>query len=102
MIRRMSRATIDFAGPGDHVVVAGAPTLPTRVWKIFFVVSSATTVKFKDGVIDLTGSITLFAGGTFVLDFDDDPWFSGTPGSDFIISQTGTAQVSGQVSYTQT
>lgn len=97
----LTEATIDFTSTGDNTVVAGSGSLVTKVYRLFFTVSTATTVTFKQGATSLTGAMTLSAGGAVVLDLTGDPWFTSSAGQGFIISQTGTAQISGRVYYTQ-
>ncbi len=98
----LSGVAINASSTGDNAVVAAVATQCVLVFKIFFVASTATTVTFKDGAsTSLTGAITLTAGGSFVLDLDSEPWFVATRGNAFIISQSGTAQLSGRVYYQQ-
>lgn len=97
----LTGAAINASSTGDNTIVAAVATKCTLVFKIFFVSSAATTVTFKDGSTALTGAITLTAGGSFVLDLDSEPWFIATAGNAFIISQSGTAQLSGRAYYKQ-
>jgi len=97
----LTEAKIDFAGTGDNTIVAAVNPQTTRCFKMFFVVSAATTVIIKDGATALTGAMTFNAGGTFTLDQDGDPWFTGTSNTAFIINQSGTAQISGRMYYKQ-
>jgi hypothetical protein len=101
---REQEAAINFTATGDNTVVAGVAGQQIRVYRIFFVVSAATTITFKDGAgTNLTGAISMLANGSFVLDFDFDnhPWFTTSVGNAFVINQSGTAQVSGRVYFTQ-
>jgi len=98
----LSGVAINGNSAGDNIIVAAVETQCVLVFKIFFVASTATTVTFKNGAsTSLTGAITLTAGGSFVLDLDSEPWFIATRGNAFIISQSGTAQLSGRVYYQQ-
>ena len=100
-----ANSPIDFSAVGDNVVVtAGHPTHRVKVWRIFFIVSAATTVTIKDGAgISLSGPMAMLANGSLVFDMipgtrnTDVPWFRTSPGNAFIINQTAGAQVSGTV-----
>lgn len=98
---------IDASSTGDNTIVPGVTGQIVRVWQIFFVTSADTIITIKDGGTPLTGPITMLGGGSFVLDFvrgsreADQPWFTTSPGNAFIISQTGTAQISGRCYYAQ-
>lgn len=103
-----AEAAIDFSAPGDNVVVAAVAGAQVRVFQLFLVVDMATILTIKDGAgIDLTGPMDMVAHGSIVLDFvrgsreADQPWFTTSPGNAFIINQTGGAQVSGRLYYTQ-
>lgn len=99
----LSKASIDCASNGENIIVAAIALKSVLVYRIFFVASTATTVTFIDGTggTAFTGAVTLTAGGSFVLDLDEEPWFDTTRGNAFIISQTGTAQLSGRIYYVQ-
>lgn len=97
----LSEAKIDFVATGDNTIVAAVAAQTTRLHRIFFVVSADTNVTIKDGATALTGVITMKAGGSFVLDMDGDPWFTGSTNTNFIINQSGTAQISGRMYYKQ-
>lgn len=93
-------ATISFSSSGDNTVVAATAAQSIRVYRMTFVVSADTVITIKDGAgTSLTGAMTFFAGGAYVLEWSDVPWYTTTAGNAFIINQTGTAQVSGRVEY---
>jgi hypothetical protein len=94
-----AEASVDFSNTSDNTIVSATAGQSIRVYRIFFVTSADTTITFKDGSTGLTGAITMFAGGAFVLDYQDLAWFVTTVGSAFVISQTGTAQISGRIWY---
>lgn len=93
--------SIDFSSTGDNTVIAGISGQTIRVWRIFFVLSAATNLTFKNGSISLTGAMSMAANGSFLLDLQGDPWFVTSSGNNFIINQSGTAQVSGTIFYSQ-
>ena len=73
-----------------------------RVYKMMLVAATATTVKFQDGTTDLTGLMTLGAGGGILLDLDGQPWFTCSVGAQFTVAQSGSSQLSGAIYYTLT
>lgn len=97
-----TRGKIDNSGSGDVTIVAGVSLQTVRVYKIFLTVSATTNLVIKDGSTALTGAMTFFAGGSFVLDFNPaDPWFITTAGNAFVINSSASVQMSGRVYYTQ-
>ena len=97
----LTEISINFSGTGDNTVVSAVAGQHVRVYKIFFVVNAATNLIFKNDGTGLTGSVAMLANGSFVLDFDERPWFTATSGNAFIINQSGTAQISGRCYYVQ-
>ncbi len=98
----LTHAAISFSSTGDNVIVSTASSQTVRVFRMFFVTSAATTITIKSGgATNMTGAMSFTANGSFTLDFSGDPWFVTTSGQGLIFSQTGTAQVSGAIDYTQ-
>jgi len=93
--------SIDFTATGDNTIVAAVAGKAVRVYRIFFVLSAASDIVFKKGATALTGVIEMKEGGSVTLDFQDQPWFTTELGEAFVINQSGTAQVSGRLYYTQ-
>jgi len=98
--RVLTSEVIDFGGAGDNTIVSGQAERTIRVFKVFFVASDATEITFKDGAVALTGPITLMDGGSFVLDFDGEPWFMTSVGADLVLNSSNPSQVSGRIYYT--
>lgn len=95
-------AAITFSNTGDNTVIAGVSGQTIRVWRLFFVVNAATNVTIKDGAsTSLTGAMAMAANGGFTLDLQGDPWFVTSSGNNFVVNQSGTAQISGTIYYTQ-
>lgn len=95
-------AVISFSSSGDNTVVSAVAGQSIRVYRMTFVVSADTVITIKDGAsTGLTGAMTFFAGGAYVLEWQDVPWYTTTTGNAFIINQTGTAQVSGRIEFQQ-
>jgi hypothetical protein len=96
------QAVINFNTAGDQTLVAGVAGQIIQVFKIFFVVSAAATLTFKDGGSALTGAMSFTANGSLTFAFDTTPWFFASPGNSFVLTQTTTtAQVSGRIYYSQ-
>jgi len=92
---------IDFVATGDNTLVAGVAGASVRAYHLFLVVSAATTLTFKRGGTSLSGPMAMTANGSVVLDFVGQPWLTTADGEALVLSQSGTAQVSGQLGYTQ-
>lgn len=102
-----SEIAIDFAAPGDNVVVPATLDYQIRVFQLFLLVCQDTELTFKDGAgTALTGPMCMLAHGSIVLDFvrgsreADQPWFLTSPGNAFIINSSNPGQVSGRLYYT--
>ena len=94
-------APIDFTASGDQTLVAAVAGRSVRVYHLFLVVSADTELTFKRGATELTGPMPMLANGSIVLDFQGQPWFATLDNEAFVLNQSGTAQVSGQLAYTQ-
>jgi hypothetical protein len=97
----LTSAAITFSSSGDNTVVsAGAGQVTTRVHRLFIVVAGATSITIKNGAgASLTGAMPLSAGGSIVLDFNQEPWFKTSAATAFIINSSAAVQVSGMVDY---
>lgn len=94
-------ASLSFASSGDNTIISATAAQTSRVFKIFFTVATACTVIFKSDATALTGSMTFTSGGSFVLDFDAEPWFITGTNEAFIINLSVASQVSGRVYYSK-
>lgn len=97
----LSEAIITTNSSGDAVLVAGVLPKNILIFKMFLVVGSDVNMTFKNGTIALTGPIPMKASGSFVLDFDERPWFTTDRGQNFILNLDGSVQVSGRLFYLQ-
>lgn len=97
----LSDTAINFSASGDSTILAGVAGQIIRVWKIFFNVSAATNITYKDGANSKSGPLNFSANEGMVLDFDTKPWVTCGIGNSFILNQSGSAQVSGTIYYTQ-
>lgn len=97
----VQQAVISTNTTGDNALVAGVVSKTIRMYRVFFVVDAATTLTWKDGATAKSGAMSMAANGAFVLDYDGEPWYVTTAGNALVLSQTGTAQISGTVYYKQ-
>src|ERR1700704_3191068 len=93
-------AKIDGA-TGTVLTIAAVPGKKLCVWRLLLVVGqAATNIQFLDGATALVGPLNFSAGGgSIVLDPTALPWFETSVGNAFIITQTGTTQISGKLDY---
>jgi hypothetical protein len=95
------QAPINGASATVTVIAATAGTI-FRVYKIWLVTGGPTNLTFEDGTTALDGPVPMLSNGSIVLDMDGWPWFTTSVGNAFNILNSGTAQISGTVYYTQT
>jgi hypothetical protein len=94
--RDLYEIAINFASSGDNTVI-GSYGGPVKVYKLFLVAATATTITFKSGAsVSLTGAITLNSGGSVVLDVSDTPWFTTQKNDAFVINSSVASQISGR------
>src|SRR4051794_33215939 len=75
-VARLTGTPINAATLGDNTIIAGTALQTVRAFKLFLVAAAAVSVKFKDGAgTDLHPAIAMAAGGSWLLDFDSEPWF---------------------------
>ncbi len=101
MYGTLRKVPINVAAGGPTVLVAGVAGKRISVYKVWYVAAADVNTKFVDGTVDFHPAITIKANGSFVLDYDREPWFSAAPGNDFVINLSGAVQVSGVLYYTQ-
>ncbi len=92
-------AAISFNTTGDNTIISLTANQGIRVYRLMLVADASTNIIFKNGSTALTGAIPLFAGGAFVLDVSNEPWFIVSVGSAFVINQSGTANIAGKLDY---
>lgn len=102
----IQRAPITFSSAGNNTLVAAIAAAGVNksinIWAIALVVAGATNLQFFDGTTSLTGVMTMQASGSFFWNANDGiPAFVVSPGNAFILNQSGTAQVSGWLIYSE-
>lgn len=81
---------------GTATAIAGVAGQVTRIWRLVFAPSAATTLNIKDDTTSMTGDMTL---SSLVLPMGDLHWFEGAAGN--TINIEGGATMAGAVWYTQ-
>lgn len=99
-VTNLSEVKIDTTS-SSLTLVAGVSLQTARLYRVFLTADAATTITFKDGATGLTGAISLAAAGSFVLDLQSEPWFTTSAGNSLVLTQSGSAQLSGRAYYLQ-
>lgn len=94
---RLTPAVVSAASSGDNTLVAAVTGKSLRIFKLVLVFAADVDVIFKSGSTALTGTISMKAGGSIVLDFDICPWFVTGAGEAFVMNLSGAQQVSGNL-----
>jgi hypothetical protein len=101
----LKEVAVDTAAGGDNVIVAGVLGTTITVIQLFLVLGGDTLLTFKNGVggTEFDGPLTMFAGGSIVLDRNNPRphWFRCGDGNSFVINLAPGVQLSGRVYYTQ-
>lgn len=99
----MSRQPINASTTGNNTLVTGVSGQTIRIWGMLIVFSAATTITIKDGTSTaITGAMPLLADGDIYLQKQcEDPYFVTSASNAFVISQSGSASMTGVLWYTQ-
>lgn len=92
------QAVVSFSGSGNNIVVNGTVGKIIKVLQIFFVVGGATNLIFKSGSTALSGTLTMLANGSVVLDYIQLP-LNCLTGDDFVINSSLAVTVGGTIWY---
>jgi hypothetical protein len=92
---------INTNSSGDSVIIPGIAGKIIRVIRIWFTIDQDTLISFKDGSTPFDGPLNFVDCRSLTFNIDTEPWFITSPGNDFIINQTGTAQISGKIDFEQ-
>jgi hypothetical protein len=95
------QAVVGFNSLGDNVVVPGIKHLYIRIYKLFFIPQSATSITFKSGQTAQSGPVPFTAFQGAIFDFDTKPWFTTLAGDDWIMNLSIGVLLAGTVWYTQ-
>ena len=102
-VTQLQSAVINFSSSGVNTLIAGAAGQTVRVYRFFLVTSGTTNLTMQD----TAGSPNVYSGpvpinsGSFVLDFQSEPWFTTIAGNGFAMNSSAGVQVSGTIYYTQ-
>lgn len=93
---------INFSTSGNNTVVAGKTGTIIRVFRYFLIVGNTTSLTYQNGPsVAFTGAMPLVANEAMVFTLDTRPWYTCSPGNDFVINSSNSVQVGGAVYYTQ-
>jgi hypothetical protein len=98
---RTTAAAVSAARAGDNAIVAAVASQTVRVYRLVLVFAGTTTAIVKQGATALTGTMTFQPGATLVLDFSEEPWFTGASGAAINLTLGSAVQVSGLIQYKQ-
>ena len=103
-VRRSSarNTKISFNTSGDNIIIPSPASGPLNVYGLFFTVTGATNIIYRDSVVgDLSGSVVFTGNGSSqTLPLQDEPYFQLPPGSNFVINSSNAVGVGGTVWYT--
>lgn len=95
----LTSVKIDTNSSGDLSLVVATTAKSTKFYRLLLVAAASTTITVKDGATTLTGAITLGTGGSIILDYSGEPWWTGSVNTAFIINNSAAVQISGTAYY---
>lgn len=95
----LSEVAIDFNTASTVSLVSATGGQTTRIHRLFVVVGGSTNLTFQSASTALHGVLPMQTGGSFVLDFDQRPWFTTATNEAFQITSSSAVQVSGRIYY---
>lgn len=96
---QLQSAVISFASASDNEIIAAVTGKRILVHRLFLVCAGTTNLTFKRGTTALSGAIPMAANGGITFDITGEPWFTTGIAENFVITSSGSAQVSGTVYY---
>jgi hypothetical protein len=94
-------STFNVTSVGISTPVAGVASQTVRVFRILVTVDATTTLNFSDGATNFGDQFPLLANGSVVLDLTNEPWYITSSSNGFVIKQSGSANISYSVWFTQ-
>lgn len=95
----LSRVAVNISSAATTSLVAAVADQETRVYKVFLTIGGANNLTWKSAN-DALGGVLQFTGpGSFVLDFDGEPWLVTATNEALQLTTSTAAQVSGFVYY---
>lgn len=102
-VQSAAEVVIDAASSGSNTIIAGISGKIIKVYSLFLIVTSPVTIKFFNGTVGLTGTMSFTAAGEgLFLDLRSLPWFTTGAGNAFNMTLGSAVQVSGRAYYTAT
>lgn len=98
---QLTPVVINSASSGLNTLVAGAGGKTVRLYRLVLFVGGATNLTFEDSSTPLSGPIPMNAGGSIILDYSGDPWYTTAAGDALNINSSSAVQLSGTAYYVQ-
>lgn len=95
----LNNIVVNATSTGDNVVINVNAGKRIIIHSLVLTVSAATNITFKDNTGALSGVFSMTANGSIVLDIRGEPWFVCHDEEEFIINQSGTAAIRGNIYY---
>lgn len=97
----LTPATINIASSGDATIVVPTLGVSTKVHRMKISSLGNVTLQVKNGSSIILEIIHLAANSPFVLAFSDQPWYTGSQNTSFVINTSASVQVDGTLEYVQ-
>lgn len=96
---------INISAGGDNTIIAGIANKQIKVFRLKLLTAGAVVILVKDGpgtVLD--GPLSFSSNEGMVLDwpgYDGPPWYTTSPGNDFVMNLSTGVQIGGNLDYIQ-
>jgi hypothetical protein len=87
------------AALGDTTLVAAVAGQKTRVYGVRLNAAAPTTVQLKDGAGTVLEVFNLVAGVPYILELREQPYYTGSVNTAFILNSSLAVQVDGELEY---
>lgn len=95
----LNNVIVNATSTGDNVAINAPAGASIVVHSMVLTTSAATNITFKDNGGALSGVFSMSAYGSIVLDIRGEPWYVCDFEEQFIINQSGTAAIRGNIYY---
>jgi len=93
----LTGAVINATAQGNNTIVAAAAGEITRVYRMYFTVSSPTEIVIQRGSTALTGPMLIWSG--LFLDYSDKPWYVTGENEALVIYSSNPVTIAGRIEY---
>lgn len=98
---QLSQTVVNNATIGNIVVAAGSSGKTVRLYRLILFFGGSVNLTIKDATTALSGPMPFSQGGSLVLDFQSEPWWSSSSGNALNLAADSAAQISGTAYYVQ-